>query len=89
MLIPGEAPAPDARPVAVVVDGGALANWVIGVTEMLGPQLPALLDAMADGREHDVLASMSSGPPWMKDGFYSFLKSCQSGRSILGASSVA
>jgi hypothetical protein len=33
---------------------------VIGVTEILAPQLPALLDAMADGREHDALASIAA-----------------------------
>jgi pimeloyl-ACP methyl ester carboxylesterase len=60
VLLPGEKPAPDARPVEVVVDGGALVNWAIGVTEMLGPKLPALLDDMARGRTHDVVASIAA-----------------------------
>ncbi|MGA7490259.1 MAG: alpha/beta hydrolase, partial [Xanthobacteraceae bacterium] len=60
LLLPGEQPAADARPVEVVVDGGALVNWAIGVTEMLGPELPALLDAMARGRTHDVVASIAA-----------------------------
>ena len=45
---------------AAVVDGGALVNWVIGVTEMLGPKLPALLDAAARGQLREVMASVAA-----------------------------
>jgi pimeloyl-ACP methyl ester carboxylesterase len=59
VLLPGDKPAAD-RPVDVVVDGGALVNWAIGLTEILGPKLPALLDDMARGRTHDVMASVAA-----------------------------
>src|SRR5262245_3472897 len=59
VLLPGDKPAAD-RPVEVVVDGGALVNWAIGLTEILGPKLPALLDDMARGRTHDVMASVAA-----------------------------
>jgi hypothetical protein len=59
VLLPGDKPAAD-RPVEVVVDGGALVNWAIGLTEILGPKLPALLDDMARGRTHDLMASVAA-----------------------------
>lgn len=57
VLIPGEKPAANAKAVKVVMDGGAFANWVIGMTEMLGPQLPAILQRVSKGNTRDVLAS--------------------------------
>jgi pimeloyl-ACP methyl ester carboxylesterase len=60
VLIPGEKPEPEAKPVEVVVDGGSLVNWLVGMTEVLGPGLPTLLDDMTRGRPHDVLASVAA-----------------------------
>ena len=60
VLVPGKKPEPDAQPVKVVLDGGAFANWVITMTEALGTTLPALLDEIARGRTHDVMASVAA-----------------------------
>lgn len=57
VLIPGDKPAANAKVVKVMMDGGAFANWVIGVTEMLGPQLPAILYQMSKGDTREVMAS--------------------------------
>ena len=59
MLMPGEEPPPDAQPVEVLIDGGVFTTWVFGVTEILGPTLPQLIDDMAHGRQDDVMASIA------------------------------
>jgi pimeloyl-ACP methyl ester carboxylesterase len=58
--LPGQAPAPDSEPVEVVVDGGSLVNWVVGLSDVLGPDLPRLLDEMANGRPEPVMASIAA-----------------------------
>jgi len=60
VLLPGQPPATGAKPVDIVVDGGALATWTIGLTEALGPDLPALLDEMAQGQPEKVMASIAA-----------------------------
>jgi pimeloyl-ACP methyl ester carboxylesterase len=60
-LIPGDEPAPGARKVKVVLDGGAFANYMINITGAgLGADVPALLHQFARGHRHTVLASQAA-----------------------------
>jgi pimeloyl-ACP methyl ester carboxylesterase len=59
-LIPGDKPAPGAKKVKVVLDGGAFANYMINITGAgLGADVPALLHQFAQGHRHAVLASQA------------------------------
>jgi pimeloyl-ACP methyl ester carboxylesterase len=60
VLLPGQVPASDTEPVEVVVDGGSLVNWVVGLTDVLGPDLPRLLHEITNGRPEPVMASIAA-----------------------------
>lgn len=60
VIIPGDKPPSGTKAVKVILDGGAFVNWAIGVTEMLGPELPALLEQLSKGKAHAVLASYAA-----------------------------
>jgi pimeloyl-ACP methyl ester carboxylesterase len=60
-LIPGDKPEPGARPVKVVLDGGAFANYIINITGAgFGAKVPKLLYDFARGRERPLLASQAA-----------------------------
>ena len=54
--LPGVPPPPVAKPVHVVVDGGAFANLAAGMSEFLPTHLPALMDDLDHGVTHEVLS---------------------------------
>jgi len=71
VLIPGEKPEASAKPVQTLVDGAALINWFAGVSELLGPDTPRLIDDLTAGRVEPVAASIAAGA-FLKEGEISY-----------------
>jgi pimeloyl-ACP methyl ester carboxylesterase len=60
-LIPGDKPAPGAKRVKVVFDGGSFANYIINITGAgLGADVPRLLDEFARGHRRPLFASQGA-----------------------------
>jgi hypothetical protein len=57
-------PAPNVRPVKVVLDGGALVNWLVGAPRFAPAEIPAAIDALAHGRPKVIAEAwaLAAGP---------------------------
>jgi pimeloyl-ACP methyl ester carboxylesterase len=71
VLIPGQKPEPGAKPIDTLLDGAALANWLAGVSEVLGPDFPLLLEEMSKGKPDKVAASIAAAA-FLKEGEISY-----------------
>jgi pimeloyl-ACP methyl ester carboxylesterase len=60
VLIPGKKPEPDVEDVETLVDGAALINWLAGISEELGADLPRFIADMAEGKREQVAASIAA-----------------------------
>jgi pimeloyl-ACP methyl ester carboxylesterase len=59
-------PEPDVDPVKVVLDGGALVNWLTGAFDHDAPDIPAAIDELAEGNPQQVAAAraaIADSPP--------------------------